>query len=67
VFGFIPEYRSASLRKQRSASPESSGTYSATKFFVLTLTQAMDQELNSKGIQVQAVLQGATNTQVAQR
>jgi hypothetical protein len=24
VFGFIPEYRSASLRNQRSASPESS-------------------------------------------
>lgn len=36
--------------------------YSATKAFVLTLTQALDGELASKGLRFQAVLPGATRT-----
>lgn len=36
--------------------------YSATKAFVLTLTQALDAELASKGLRFQAVLPGATRT-----
>jgi short-subunit dehydrogenase len=38
------------------------GTYAASKAFVLTLTQSMHHELGPKGIQVQAVLPGATST-----
>lgn len=38
------------------------GVYAASKSFVLTLTQSMHHELAAKGIQVQAVLPGATST-----
>jgi len=38
------------------------GTYCGTKAFVLSFTQALHQELNGKGVQVQAVLPGATDT-----
>lgn len=38
--------------------------YSATKGFVLTLTQALDAELASKGLRFQAVLPGATRTDI---
>ena len=43
------------------------GTYSGTKAFVLNLTQAMDHELRDKGLQLQAVLPGATRTEIWQR
>ena len=38
--------------------------YSATKAFVLTLTQALHGELASKGLRFQAVLPGATRTDI---
>ncbi|WP_394778922.1 SDR family NAD(P)-dependent oxidoreductase [Undibacterium sp.] len=38
------------------------GTYSGSKAFVVNFTQSMHHELADKGIQVQAVLPGATST-----
>ncbi|HEY4083699.1 MAG TPA: SDR family oxidoreductase [Burkholderiaceae bacterium] len=38
------------------------GTYGASKAFVLAFTQTLHHELGAKGIQVQAVLPGATST-----
>jgi uncharacterized protein len=38
------------------------GVYSASKAFVLTLTQGLDAELRATGVRVQAVLPGATRT-----
>ena len=38
------------------------GTYGGTKAFVLAFTQSLDTELSPRGIQVQAVLPGATST-----
>lgn len=38
------------------------GTYCGTKAYVLSFTQALHQELGGKGVQVQAVLPGATAT-----
>ena len=38
------------------------GVYAASKSYVLTLTQSLHHELASKGVQVQAVLPGATHT-----
>ena len=43
------------------------GTYSATKSFVLNLTQALHQELKGTGIRIQAVLPGATSTELWER
>src|SRR5271154_3278325 len=43
------------------------GAYSATKSFVLNLTQALHQELKGKGIRIQAVLPGATSTELWER
>jgi uncharacterized protein len=39
------------------------GVYSGTKAFVLNLTQSLHNEVKDKGIQVQAVLPGATSTE----
>src|SRR6202008_2553642 len=38
------------------------GTYGGTKAFVLAFTQSLNHELGGKGVQVQAVLPGATST-----
>jgi short-subunit dehydrogenase len=38
------------------------GVYSASKSYVMVLTQSLNHELKDKGIQVQAVLPGATGT-----
>jgi uncharacterized protein len=38
------------------------GTYSGTKAYVVNLTQSLHHEVGNKGIQVQAVLPGATST-----
>ena len=38
------------------------GTYAGTKAFVLTLSQALNHELGPQGVQIQAVLPGATST-----
>lgn len=38
------------------------GVYSASKSYVMVLTQSMHHELKDKGVQVQAVLPGATST-----
>ncbi|MGO4440637.1 SDR family NAD(P)-dependent oxidoreductase [Rhizobium sp. RAF56] len=43
------------------------GTYSATKAFVLNLTQALNAELQGKGVRVQAVLPGYTRTEIFER
>lgn len=44
-----------------------SGTYSATKAFVLTLTQGLQAELVDKEVRVQAVLPGITRTELLAR
>jgi short-subunit dehydrogenase len=43
------------------------GTYSATKAFVLNLTQALNTEVATKGVRVQAVLPGLTRTEIFER
>ena len=43
------------------------GAYSGTKAYVLNLTQALQQELSPKGVRVQAVLPGATRTELWER
>jgi short-subunit dehydrogenase len=44
-------------------SPETlNGTYSGTKAYVLNLTQSLHHEVGAKGVQLQAVLPGATST-----
>ncbi len=40
------------------------GVYSGTKAFVLNLSQSMQQELAASGVRVQAVLPGATRTEI---
>ncbi|MET0365730.1 MAG: SDR family oxidoreductase [Sphingobium sp.] len=40
------------------------GAYSGTKAFVLNLTQGLAKEVGDKGIRVQAVLPGATRTEI---
>ncbi len=40
------------------------GTYSATKAFVLNLSQGLAKEVADRGIRVQAVLPGATRTEI---
>ena len=39
------------------------GTYSGTKAYVVNLTQSLHNEVGDKGVQVQAVLPGATGTE----
>jgi len=39
------------------------GVYSGTKAFVVNLTQSLHNEVNDKGVRVQAVLPGATRTE----
>lgn len=43
------------------------GSYSATKAFVLNLTLSMQQELAPQGLRIQAVLPGATRTEIWER
>lgn len=43
------------------------GTYSATKAFVLNLTQALHAEVGGKGVRIQAVLPGLTRTEIFER
>lgn len=43
------------------------GVYSGTKAFVLNLTQALQTEVGGQGIRVQAVLPGATATEIWER
>lgn len=45
----------------------SNGAYSGTKAYVLNLTQALQQELGAQGARVQAVLPGATRTDLWER
>ncbi|POA21761.1 SDR family oxidoreductase [Pseudomonas sp. FW300-N1A1] len=42
-------------------------TYSASKAYVLSLTQSLDAELSGSGVQVQAVLPGVTRTEIWER
>lgn len=44
-----------------------SGTYSGTKAYVLNLTRSLQQELGPRGVRVQAVLPGATRTEIWDR
>ncbi|SDT46667.1 SDR family NAD(P)-dependent oxidoreductase [Pseudomonas prosekii] len=49
-------------------SPERfNATYSASKAYVLSLTQSLDAELSGTGVRVQAVLPGVTRTEIWQR
>ena len=43
------------------------GAYSGTKAFVLNLSQALQAELEGRGVRVQAVLPGATRTELWER
>ncbi|WP_112941556.1 MULTISPECIES: SDR family NAD(P)-dependent oxidoreductase [unclassified Rhizobium] len=43
------------------------GTYSATKAFVLNLTQAIHSEVAERGVKVQAVMPGLTRTEIFER
>jgi short-subunit dehydrogenase len=43
------------------------GTYSGTKAFLLNLSLSLDVELKDKGVRVQAVLPGATRTEIWER
>jgi short-subunit dehydrogenase len=43
------------------------GVYPATKAFVLTFSQSLQEEVGTRGIYVQAVLPGATRTEIWQR
>lgn len=40
------------------------GTYSATKAFILNLSQGLAEEVGDKGVRIQAVLPGATRTEI---
>lgn len=44
-----------------------SGTYSGTKAYVLNLTRSLQQELGPMGVRVQAVMPGATRTEIWDR
>jgi len=44
-----------------------SGSYSATKAYALNFTQAMQQEFGPQGVRIQAVLPGATRTEIWER
>ncbi|WP_207000214.1 SDR family NAD(P)-dependent oxidoreductase [Trinickia mobilis] len=44
-----------------------SGVYSATKAYVLTYSQSLQEELGPKGLYVQAVLPAATRTEIFER
>jgi short-subunit dehydrogenase len=44
-----------------------SGTYSGTKAYVLNLTRSLQAELGPQGVRVQAVLPGATRTEIWDR
>lgn len=43
------------------------GAYSGTKAYLLNLTQKLQEEVGGKGVQVQAVLPGATRTEIWER
>jgi len=43
------------------------GVYPATKSFVLTLSQSLHNELGKSGVRIQAVLPGATRTEIWER
>jgi uncharacterized protein len=53
VVGLLPEYRSV--------------VYGATKAFVLYLTQGLNEEIGGGGVKFQAVLPGATRTEIWER
>ena len=53
VVGLLPEYRSV--------------VYGATKAFVLYLTQGLNEEIGGAGVALQAVLPGATRTEIWER
>jgi uncharacterized protein len=44
-----------------------SGVYSGSKAYVLNFSQSLHQELNASGVRVQAVLPGATRTEIWER
>ena len=63
--GFIARGRGAiiNIASIVALSPEMlNGVYGATKAFVLALTQSLQSELGDKGLRIQAVLPGATDT-----
>ena len=70
VARFLPEGNGAivNLASVLAIAPEvQPGIYSATKAFVLTLSQSLQREFENKGVYVQAVLPAATRTEIWQR
>ena len=67
---FLAEGRGAivNISSVLGLAPEASfGIYGATKAYVLTLSQSLQNEIGPKGIYVQAVLPSATRTEIWQR
>lgn len=70
AFGFGKQGRGAiiNLGSVVAMMPETfNATYAATKAYVLSLTQSLHAEISPLGIQVQAVLPGATRTEIWER
>jgi short-subunit dehydrogenase len=68
--GFIARGRGTviNIGSVTAFTPETfNGTYSATKAFVLNFTQALHAEVGERGVRVQAVLPGATRTEIWER
>ncbi len=67
VKAFVPRGRGAiiNLSSVLALAPEMfDGAYSGTKAFLLNLTQGLARQLDGSGIRVQAVLPGATRTEI---
>ncbi|HEY1076466.1 MAG TPA: SDR family oxidoreductase [Fontimonas sp.] len=70
VPGFIGRGRGAliNISSVLALAPEMfNGAYSGTKAYVLNLTLKLQQEVSAKGVRVQAVLPGATRTEIWRR
>jgi short-subunit dehydrogenase len=68
--GFVARGRGTivNLASVVAVAPETlNGVYGATKAFVLALSQSLQHELADKGVRVQAVLPGATATEIWER
>lgn len=68
--GFVARNRGAiiNLSSTIALAPEAfEATYSATKAYILNLTQGLSREVGDKGVHVQAVLPGATRTEIWER
>jgi short-subunit dehydrogenase len=68
--GFVPRGRGAivNIASVVPMMPERfNAVYAASKAYVLSLTQSLNAEIGEKGVQVQAVMPGATRTEIWER